>query len=772
MRRLEDRRHLTGAASFVDDVDLPGQWWMRIVRSPLALGRIKGIDADDARSIPGVEAVITAADLPSQKIPIRSIFHAELLTEHLQPVLAEQEVRYVGQPVAVVLARNPYVAEDAAEIVFLDLEMSDPLVDATAPDGGDGAYQPSGNVADTIDVGYGDVAGAFSRATHVVSGRYTVGRHGGVPMETRGLVATVSGPMRRLSVWGGTKVPNFNRRRLATYLGIPDEQIQFQQTDAGGGFGARGELYPEDYLVAWCAWHFGVPIKWIEDRTEHLMATNQSREQHHYAQVALDGDGHILALRDEFIHDNGAYVRTHGVQVAHLTSVMMPGCYNIPAYASRAHVVLTNKTPCGTMRSPGRYESTFVREMLFEKAAAMLELDPIEFRERNLLRIDEMPTERIYVGTDVTMDLEPVDYRLPLRRVLMQVEHDAWDARVDQHTARGFLAAWSASPFLEKSGGPFDTASVRIEESGRVTIIAGGTSLGQGIQTAMATIASRELGVDISDISVVVGDTDQSPFGEGSFASRSTVLSGSAVMLASRDLAARVRLTAAEILEAAEGDLELVDGAVSVVGNSSVGVRLSDIARLCRPGAQFANTTDPGLTATRTFELEHETYEHGAQAALVVVDPETGQIKVDRYIVAADVGKAVDRNLVRGQLLGGVVQGLGGCLLENFAYDENGQPSSTSFMDYLLPTAHEAPPIRAIVLEDFPSARNPLGAKGAGEAGITGVAAVVACAASQAIGAPGIDCALPLTPERVLHLSNCRRYDATHASVGSGPAAP
>jgi aerobic carbon-monoxide dehydrogenase large subunit len=741
--RREDERLLRGTGRFVDDVDRPGQVWMRVVRASVARGRIAGVRIERAQALPGVAAVLTGADLRNlPPIPMRLGPDQEDLQAFLQPVLAAEEVRYVGEPVAVVCAEDPYLAEDAAELVEVDYEELPVVVDAR-----------EGEPCTTLRRGFGDVEAAFAGAAHVEELELVVGRHFAVPMETRGVVADYDPGEDAFTLWGLTKVPHFNRGVLARLLGVPPERISVRRSDAGGGFGARGELYPEDVLAPYLARVLGRPVKWIEDRAEHLVATNHSREQTRRVAAALDAEGRILGLRDELWHDNGAYLRTHGVIVPELTVSMFCGPYRVPAYEGIAHVVLTNKTPCGTYRGPGRYEATFARERLLDAAAAALGADPVQLRRQNLLRPDELPHERPLpvLGHDVVIDVGDVPGLL--ERTLAAAGWAEWVEEARAAREAGRRVGCGLAVFMEKSGGGgFEDARVTVEPSGAVRVDSGGASLGQGIETALARVTARALGVEPDAVTVVAGDTDALDHGVGSWASRSTVMSGGAVSLAADAVVEQARRVAAELLEAAPEDLELHDGRLVVAGAPAHGLTLGEVAAACDPISSARRGDPPGLAAERAFTDAPMTYPYGIHLAQVEVDPETGDVRVLRYFVGYEVGHAVAPVLVEGQLVGGVAQGLGGALLEEFRYAESGQPLSASFMDYLLPSASEMPAVGTMIREDAPSPGNPLGAKGAGEGGTVGAGAALASAVDDALGLAGAVRRLPMAPERVLAL--------------------
>ena len=763
VRRVEDARLLRGAGRFVDDVDRPGQLWLRIVRASSAHARLTGVDRDRARELPGVHAVLVAADLdPVPRIPVRLDPFDQPLDAYLQPVLADGRIRYVGEPVAAVVADDPYLAEDAAELVAAELEPLPVVLDAReAVDPGAAELHDGGNEALVLERRYGDAAGAFARAAHVVEIEVEVGRHTGVPLETRGLVADYDEALDRLTIWGATKVPHFNRGVLARLLGMEERHIALRTADAGGGFGVRGEFYPEDFLVPFLARALRRPVKWIEDRAEHLVATNHSRQQRRRVAGAFAQDGELLALRDTIWHDNGAYVRTHGVVVPELTLSMLPGPYRVPAYEGRAHVALTNKTPCGTYRGPGRYEATFARERLLDAAADELGLDRVALRRRNLLAPDDLPHHRDLPVLGHPVEIDAGDFAGMLDAAIERSGYEDWVREAEALRAEGRAVGTGIAYFLEKSGGGgFERARVSVDEHGRVRVAAGGATLGQGIETVLAQVTADQLGVEPGEIEVTVGDTDLVSAGGGSWASRSTIFAGGAVRLAAEAAAERARDVAAELLEAAPGDIRLQGGRAAVAGSEERSVALGEVAAACDAASAGRRGEEPGLTAARTFVDAPMTYPYGVHLAQVEVDPATGGVRVRRYFIGYEVGRAVNPKLVEGQLVGGATQGLGGALMEAFRYDADGQPQCTSFMDYLIPSAAEVPPVGTHVREDAPSPGNPLGAKGAGEGGVDGAGAVVAAAVEDALGVTRAVAAVPVTPEAVRAMAADRTVPA------------
>jgi aerobic carbon-monoxide dehydrogenase large subunit len=749
LRRLEDPPLLTGRGQFVGDLGFPHQLHMRVVRSPYAHAVLRGLDTAAARAAPGVVAVWTpadTADLPP--IDFRDPA-AEALRPYRQPILARERLRYVGEPVAAVFATDPYLAEDAAERVTIEAEELPPILDAAiAP----GSFAPGlSTEAVVLRAGYGDVEAAFAAAHAIVALDLAIGRHSGVPLETRGALARYDAARDVLELFGAAKVPHRNRDALARMLGRGTAGVVLKEGNTGGGFGIRGELYPEDFLVCVAAMRLGRPVKWIEDRHEHLMAANHSREQHHHVRAAVDTDGRILALDDEFCLDQGAYVRTHGARVADMTIAMLPGPYRIPAYRAAGHFRLTNKTPAATYRSPGRFEGTFVRERLMDAIADRLGLDRLTVRRRNLIAAVEMPFSRPLhaLGTEIVYDSG--DYPALLDKALAKIGWDDLQVDLRRRRAAGELVGCGIAIFIEKGGlGPLDGTRVGVDTTGAVELVTGGSAVGQGFATAMAQICADTLGVDYRRVRVVAGRTDRIQYGIGAHASRASVMTGNATHAAAVKVRAKALDMAAVLLQASPEELEIIDGVVvhrEQPGGSSIG--LGEIARHLAPDSPTLGERDPGLAAEGWFRTEHMTYACGVQIGVVRVDAETGEPMIERFLLAYDIGRAINPMLVDGQLLGGFVQGLGGSLYEEFRYDQRGEPLSVTFADYLLPGMHETPPVELLVTEDAPSPLNPLGIKSVGEGGINGVGAVIAAAIDEAIGMPGAVTRLPATPQRI-----------------------
>ncbi len=750
--RLEDPVLVRGAGHFAADVNFPRQLHMRVVRSQVPHGRLLGIDAAAACEVPGVVAVWTGrdvADIPP--IPFRAT-KVQGLEAYCQPILAQGHVRYVGEPVAVVFATDAYVAEDAAALVQADIEPLPPVMDARLPPS---EFLPGLDTEPTvIRKGYGDVDAAFDAAWAHVELELSIGRHSGVPLECRGAVARYDAARDVLEMHGAAKKSHWNRDEMAKMLGRSPSSMHLYEGHVGGGFGVRGELYPEDVLVCLAALRLRRPVKWVEDRRENLLATNHSREQYHFIRAAIDEQGRILGIRNRFFHSQGAYVRTHGPRVADMSAGLLLGPYRVPAYEVAAHYRMTNKTPAATYRSPGRYETTFVRERLMDAIALRTGIDRIEVRRRNLIGQDEMPYTRPLDALGVDVVLDSGDYAGLLNKALDRAE---WDRRYEDIRRRrqaGERVGLGIAMFVEKSGlGPSDMVRLTVDTSGCVELVTGAGSVGQGMETALAQICAHELGIDYRTVRVIKGRTDQIEFGNGAHASRVTVMSGSATQIAAKKVRDKALDVASKLLGLPAGELDIRQGVVRPRHDpSAAGVTLAKVAAYLHPSQKTSNGYEPGLSAEGWFYSDHMNYPYGIHIAQVRVDEGTGAVQVEKYWVAYDVGRAVNPKMIEGQIVGGLAQGLGGALYEQFSYDAAGQPLSTTFADYLMITAHEMPPVDVMITEDAPSPLNPLGLKGAGEGGTNAVGAAIASAVDDALQMPGAIDRLPVLPEDVFRL--------------------
>ena len=767
VKRKEDPRFLRGEGNYVDDIQLHGMAHAALLRSPHAHARIRAVNTREALRIPGVLSVITFQDIShmAKPIPMRLEVHPSFVP-YLQYPLAKETVRYVGEPVAVVVADSRYVAEDALECIQTDYEPLPAVVNTRSAVKADAVRvheQTAGNLAGCGVVDLGDVAGAFRRAELSFSEQFTIQRHTGMPMETRGLIAEYNRGTKVLTVWGPTKVPYFNRSVLATFLGLPEHGIHFIEPDVGGGFGVRGEFYPEDFLIPFLALRLGRPVKWIEDRREHFLATNHSREQRWEVEVAAGKEGDLQAVKARIWNDMGAYIRTHSATVPALSATIFPGPYRLANYWCEWNAVITNKTPIGTYRAPGRYECNFVRERLMDLISSRLGLDPAAVRFRNFIQPQEMPYS---VGTSVLetpIIYDSGDYPRLMRKAVELSGYDRFK-EVSRRVGELYLGIGLAC-FVEKTGlGPFEAARVRMDRSGKAVVYTGATSVGQGLETTLAQICADELGLDIDDVTVVHGDTSLAPHSTGTFASRVTVMGGNAVLLASRKLREKVVRLAAEYFGCSEEEVRFEGSTLSAKNGRREALSLGELMRHVSDSWKWG-VSGLDLEATHYFETRKMVFPHGVQVALVEVDAGTGVVTVKKLWSLYDVGRAVNPMLLEGQIVGGVAQGLGGAFLEELVYDEAGQLLCTSFMDYLVPSSAEMPPVEVHLFENDPSPLNPLGVKGGGEGGTAGVGAAVANAVSDALRPLGIQITdLPLSPNKLRELISKSRRN--HESPG------
>ena len=756
IRRGEDIRFLTGKATFIDDVKLPGMLYATVLRSPHAHARIKAVDVSEALKLTGVVGVLTFADLPAgvKPIPLR-MYQLQGLDRFLQYPLARGKVGYVGEPVALVAAVDRYVAEDGADAIEVEYEPLEVVPDIEAALRGDVIiHEEQGtNVAGGHHVKLGDVDGAFRDAEYTRKEVLRVHRHTGNPMETRGLLASYDAGRNEVTVWGMTKVPHFNRAVLSSLLELPEHRIHFIEPDVGGGFGIRGEFYPEDFLIPYAAMKLGRPVKWIEDRREHLMAANHSRDVRCELEIAARRDGTLLGMRAQIHGDMGAHIRTHGGLVPASTAGVLPGPYRIPAYEAHIRCVMTNKMGVGTYRAPGRYESCYFRERMLDMVAEDLGIDPIDLRRKNLIRPEEIPYELGPTRPGIASTIfDSGDYPRALEHALDRFGYDELkplQGQMREGRYHGIGIGW----FVKNTGlGPSEGARVAITGPESVAVYLGIATLGQGHETVMAQICADALGVPIEWITVFHGHTDLMPWGGGTYSSRGTVMAGNAVHLTAEALKSRLLQVASQRLETDPAGLEFHSGKVHAAGTDQPLLGLGELLEMTRPG-KVTGGDAPGLEATEYFHTDRLTYTYGGHLVHVAVDPETGMVEILRYLVLEDVGRAVNPLLVHGQALGAAAQGIGGTMLEELAYNEDGQLLTTTLLDYPLPSSMEIPPVESIITEYSPSPLNPLGVKGAGEGGIVACGAALANAVSHALSSFGIQIKdLPLTPDRLRRL--------------------
>jgi len=746
VERVEDLRFLRGRGEFVGDLRREGMLHAAILRSPSAHGRLRRIDTTAAYAIPGVRAVITAAEIGAvPTIPLR-LLPLPGTERFLQPIIAVDRVRYVGEPVAVVLADSAALAEDGVGAIALDIEELSPVADRRASGRHDILlFEESGtNLAMAFTAVSGDADAAFREAAYVRRECFQVQRYTALPMEPRGLLAEWDGAQGRMTVLGAAKVPFFNRDTLAAMLGLAPTHVDLIENDVGGGFGARGEFYPEDFLIPFAARHIGRPVRWIEDRREHLTAMNHAREADCEIEIACRQDGTILGLRGEVFIDLGAYVRTNGLIAPRTLAQFFSGPYRVPNMRITATALLTNKTPAGTYRAPGRYEASFFCERLIELAAGDLAIDSAEMRRRNLISAAEMPYKLPRLepgGPTADTECDSGNYGEALDRCLAEFDW-AEKRQLQGQLIDGRYHGVAVACFIEGAGaGPKETARLELASDGTVAVYVGSAAVGQGLETVMAQIAADTLGIPLDQVRVFHGSTSYLEEGYGAFHSRSTILGGSAVFEGATALLEKVRAAAAVRLGGSAEEIELVDDRAHISNGRSV---------------SFAELAADGLRVDAAFANNNKlTYAYGSAAAHVTVDPGTGRVELLDYLVVEDVGRIVNPLTLHGQAIGGVVQGLGGAFMENLVYDGNGQLLTGSLADYLIPTATDFPRIRAIALENHPSPSNPLGVKGAGEGAIIPVGGLIANAVAAALSSVGAEPnELPLSPPRVWRLAN------------------
>jgi carbon-monoxide dehydrogenase large subunit len=743
VERVEDLRFLRGRGQYVDDLARPDQWHAVIVRSPVAHGRLRSIGARAALAMPGVNAVLTAQDIghPIPIIPFRR--PNPTIASYAQPVIADQTVRYVGEPIAVVLADRAELAEDALQAVEFDIEHLPPVTNRTASAAGDVLLfeDTTSNSATVFTASAGDAQGAFQTAVYKRREQFRVQRLTAMTMETRGLLAEWDAKKNRLTVSGAAKLPFFNRRAMAGMMGLPEEAVDYVEFDVGGGFGARGEFYPEDFLVAFAARKFGHPVKWVEDRREHFMAIGHSRETECDLEIALDHDGTIIGLRGDLYCDIGAYVRPNGTTPVRNVAQFTSGPYRIPNLELRAHALVSNKTPAGSYRGPGRFEGCFFIERMLDFAASDLGIDRVDLRRRNLILLGEMPYAlppvRPNDGFGDT-ECDSGDYSSTLDRCLTEARW-AEKAPLQGKLIDGRYHGLGIACFIEGgASGPREHARIEVESDGSFAIYVGSSAVGQGIETIMAQIAADALEAPLERIKIMHGSTTYLPEGFGSYGSRSTVMGGSAIMAAANALQDKIRAAAAKRLGVASDDITVAEG----VANAPDGRKLT-----------LVEVANEKLAADGVFSNSKATYTYGTAVAHVTVDPATGQVEVLDYVVVDDVGRVINPETLHGQVIGAAVQGLGSAFSEELIYDENGQLLIGSLADYLVPLATDYPSVRAVSLEQHPSPNNPLGAKGAGEGGIIPVGGALANAVASALSTLGVEPReLPLTPARVWQL--------------------
>jgi aerobic carbon-monoxide dehydrogenase large subunit len=759
VKRLEDPALLTGAGRFVDDVKLPDALFACFVRSPHAHARIRSIDVAPALALAGVRAVLTVDDLPE---PMRSERIPNLMTNpaikvmRTQHALARGEVCHVGEAVAVVIAESRHIAEDAAALVEVDYDVLPAVADcrdAIKPGAPRAHSDIEDNIAAEVRMEYGDVDAAFAAAPHVYEETLWLHRGGGMAIETRAVAARYDAASDLLTVWSSTQTPHLGRRIIADLTGRHPEQVRMIAPDVGGGFGPKAPFYAEEAVIPAAALKLGRPVKWFEDRREHFLSATQERDQHFQVAIAVDRDGKILGVRGTLLHDTGAFM-PWGIIMPYIAAVTIPGPYVVPAYRLACTVAITNKVATTPVRGAGRPQAVFAMERLMDRVARELDLDRAEVRRRNFIQPEQMP----YAVGLIFRDGMPLVYHggdYP-RGQAAAIEHAAYDGfrqRQAKARAQGRHLGIGIANYVEGTGlGPFEGVTVRVLPNGKVAVATGATNQGQGQRTALSQIVADKIGCRIADIVMTMGDTAAISQGIGAFASRQAVNAGSSALMAGEAVRSKIVALAAFTLGVAEDEIELADGEAIARGGNQPRLSFGELARLAQgmPGVSFTAGQTPGLEHTAYFTAPQASYCNGTHIVEVEVDVETGGVTLVNYTVAHDSGTIINPLIVEGQVQGGVAHGIGNALFEWMKYDENAQPLTTTFADYLLPVATDVPTCVISHIET-PNPLNPLGVKGAGEGGTIPAPAAIVGAIEDALAPFGVHFAeAPLTPERIV----------------------
>jgi aerobic carbon-monoxide dehydrogenase large subunit len=768
LTRREDRRLLTGRGQYIADLELPRMLHAVFVRSPLAHARIKAIDLSRAAAVPGVVYALSGPELAQLLPPVSdtqlalpSKWTTQVQHKFInpqQPLLAHDKVRHVGEALAVIVTEDRYAAEDAAELVELDLEPLPPVLDpelALGP-GALIVHDKFGiNLIGAFTIAKGDTDNALKRAPRRLKRRFYHHRYAAMPMECRGVVAAHDARTDSITIWSSTQVVHWLRREASGVLKLPEARIRCVALDVGGGFGVKGHVYPEDLLVPFLARKLGRPVQWLEDRREHLLCSCHSRDQIHDVEVGFDEEGRILALRDHFLVDCGAW-NPIGAGIAYNTAAHLSGPYKIGALEISGRIAATNKVPNAPYRGAGRPEAAFAMERVMDVIAGELGVEPAVVRLRNMVRPDEMP----YAIGIPYRDGQPIiydggDYPAALEKALAAIGGvEAFRARQSAARKQGRHLGLGIGCYVEGTGvGPFESALVRIEPSGKIFLTSGACPQGQGMETIFAQVVADAWRVDPDDVVISLADTAAIAIGFGTIASRTTVTLSGAIHGASEKLRTKVFAIAANLLECAVGDVELRRGGVGIVGVPGAELSLAKIAQAARPGWDNGRPPgiDAGLEETYYFEPPTVTWSYAVHAAIVEVDAELGRVKIEDYAIAHDCGVVVNPMLVEGQIIGGAVQGIGGALLEAIVYDAAGQPLTTSLMDYMLPSAADLPPRITLMHQHSPSPRNPFGVKGVGEGGPIAPPAVIANAVADALSQFKVEFnRTPIAPQHIV----------------------
>ena len=756
VRRKEDDRLLRGAGRYTDDITLPGMLWMAVVRSPHAHARIVGIDGAEARTLAGVVAVLTRAELPECAGSVPPLVPAPEFHRYHHPVLAAERVMHLGEGVGVVVAHSAYVAADAVERVAVEYE---PLPGAASPESALGPGAPRvhddwpDNLAGISESHTGDVKRGFATADVIVEMRLDYPRVAGMPIEPRGVLASYDGATGLLTVWLSTQVPFAVRTAIASVLGMAEEHVRVIAPEVGGGFGVKGHVYPEDILVPAVARRLGRPVKWIETRREHFLTAAADRDQAHHARLGVSRDGAIVALETEFTRDHGAHT-TLGEAISYNTINHLVGPYRVPNYKGTGRNVVTHKTFIAAYRGAGRPEANFVLDRLLDRAARGVGMDPADLRRKNLIRFEDMPWRTGLTYRDgVPIAYDPGDYVKMFDLALERLGYAGWRAEQARRRGTSRPIGLGVSAYVEGTGiGPFEGANVRVDPQGTVFVDIGVSSQGQAHETTLAQICADELSVPIEQIVIRGGDTQLLGYGMGTIASRVAAVAGPAVSRAAKETARKARMVAASLFECAPEDVVLDRGRVMVAGVPSKSLPLAAVAKAAVRSRALADAGGPGLNACAFHYPGTVAWAFGVHAIALEVDVETCALKFLKYVAAHDCGRPINPMIVEGQIHGGLAQGIGTALGEELIYDDAGQLLTGTFMDYPMPRAEDMPPLEIEHL-DFPSPINELGIKGVGESGVVSPAAVIGGAVEDALWDRGVRVTrVPLTSARIFEL--------------------
>ena len=760
IKRREDPRLIQGLATYVDDLQMPGMCYVTFVRSPHAHARIQSIDASAATELDGVVAVITGDDVKDVGgVPCAATDFPNVQIPH-HPVLASGKVRFVGEPVAAVVATDRYTAHDAVDLVDVDYDPLEAVASSEAALAADAVkiHDTDTNLAFTWDLEGGDVEGALKSADRVVKQRFVHQRLAPNPIEPRGVVADYNAGDNQLTLWSSTQIPHILRTQIALMLDLNENRVRVIAPEVGGGFGCKLNVYAEEAVLGFLARKLRRPVKWMEGRRENFLHTIHGRDQVGEVEVAVQNDGTITGIKYTVVADMGAYYQLLSPAIPTLTGLMLCGCYRFKNVAMHLKAAFTNKMATDAYRGAGRPEATYMVERVVDCVAYELDVDPLEVRRKNFIAKDAFPFE---TGTGLSYDSG--DYTAALDKALRTADYEGLRRKQAELRDQGRYLGIGLSTYAEICGmgpsaslpcGGWESGTVRVDPTGKVTVLTGIKPHGQGQETTFAQLIADGLGVDIDDVKIVHGDTDAVQYGTGTFGSRGTAVGGTAMILAMEKVKAKVKKIAAHMLEANADDIELEDNRYIVRGHPEQGVSLTDVSLHSHRGINLPPDTEPGLAEAHFFEPTNFTFPFGTHIAVVEVDRDTGDVDIQRYIAVDDVGNIINPMIVEGQIHGGIAQGLGQALYEEVIYDEAGQMLTGSLMDYALPKAHNFPRFE---LDNTvtPSPVNPMGVKGVGEAGTIGSTPAIANAVIDALkpfGVRHVD--MPLRPEKLWRLMN------------------